>query len=197
MVFNNFSKYDIDLEKGTIYSNAFNKKRMLTLSETADGYIRCGVTDDKGNRYYRLHQVIYCAANGVTKDDFPKDENGYKYEIDHIDNNKKNNLPSNLRLVSKKEQMNNELTLQTLSEASFKRMEDKSARDNIAKKLLNRKDESKRVCQIDKESNEVIAIYPSIMEACRQTKINFTHISSCCKGDRELSGGFKWRFALT
>ena len=102
MVYNNFSKYDIDIENNVIYSNAYNKKRNLKLSETRDGYIRCGVTDDKGNKYYRQHQVIYCAVNGITKDEFPTDENGVIYEIDHLDNNKKNNRPDNLRLVSKK-----------------------------------------------------------------------------------------------
>ena len=196
MVYKNFSKYDIDVENGTVYSFAFNKKKMLSMGETPDGYIRCGLFDDKGNRYNRLHQVIYCAINGVTIDEFPKDENGYRYEIDHRDNNKKNNSPSNLFLVSKKEQMNNKITLQTLKKASFKRMEDKKARDKISSKLKNRKDKSKQVDQIDMVTGEIISSYPSIMEANRKTKINFGHISECCRGLRPNASKFIWKYVL-
>ena len=79
MIYKNFSRYDIDIEKQVVFSNAFNKKRELKMSETPDGYIRCGVMDDKGNRYYRWHQVVFCAFNGITKDEFPTDENGVVY----------------------------------------------------------------------------------------------------------------------
>lgn len=196
MIYKNFSKYDIDIENGTVYSFAYNKKRMLSLSKTPDGYIRCGLFDDKGNSYNRLHQVIYCAVNGVTIDEFPKDENGYRYEIDHRDNNKENNHPSNLLLVSKKEQMNNEITLQTLRTASFLRMKDKDARERISESLKNRKDKSKRVDQIDMVTGEVMASYPSLMEANRQTGINFGHISECCRGFRKNAGGYQWKYDL-
>lgn len=195
-IFKNFSKYDIDVEKGTVYSLAFNKKKFLSLSETPDGYIRCGVTDDKGNHYNRLHQVIYCAVNGITKDEFPKDENGYRYEIHHKDNEKKNNHPSNLFLVSKKDQMNDEITLQTLKNAITERMKDMKARDRISRKLLNRKDESKRVYQYDLVTGVLITSYPSLMEAYRQTKVNFGHISECCRGLRPNAGGFIWKYHL-
>lgn len=188
--------YDIDIENQVVFSNVFNKKRELRMSETPDGYIRCGATDDKGNRYYRWHQVVFCAVNGITKDEFPTDENGVVYEIDHIDNNKKNNNPSNLRLVSKKDQMNNKITLQTLKKASFKRMEDKNARDKISSKLKNRKDKSKQVDQIDMLTGEVISSYPSIMEANRKTKINFGHISECCRGLRPNASKFIWKYVL-
>ena len=195
-IFKNFSNYNIDTEKGTIYSLAYNKNKFLTLSETPDGYIRCGITDDKGNHYNRLHQVIYCAVNGLTIDEFPIDENGYRYEIHHKDNNKKNNHPSNLFLVSKKEQMNDEITLQTLKKAISERMKDKGARDKISRKLINRKDKSKQVYQIDILSGELIASYPSLMEAYRQTKVNFGHISECCRGLRPNAGGFLWKYHL-
>lgn len=205
MVYKNFSRYDIDVENQTIFSNCFNKKRYLKLRETPDGYIACGVTDDKGNRYYRLHQVIFCAVNGITKDDFPKDENGYLYEIDHIDNNKKNNTPSNLRLVSKKDQMNNEITRQTLVNAITKRMSDENARKRISLALRNRKDESKRVEQWDMEGN-LVAVYPSVMECERQTGFRSRGIYIAVRGGEfsykrnkwvncNTYKGYKWKYA--
>ena len=196
MVYKNFSKYDIDVENGVIYSSYYNKNRFLKMDETPDGYISCGATDDKGNKYYRLHQIIYCAVNGITKDEFPCDENGYRYEIHHKDNNKKNNHPSNLFLVSKKDQMNDELTRKTIAEIVRKRMAVKENRDQISKSLKNRADISKRIMQFSKDG-KCINEYPSIMEAYRNTGIHFTKISECCSGKRNSAGGFKWRFVST
>lgn len=196
MVYKNFSKYDIDVDNLVVYSNHYNKKRNLILSETADGYIRCGVTDDKGNRYYRLHQVIYCAVNGITKDEWPVDENGYKYEIDHIDNNKKNNHPSNLKLVSKKQQMNNPITRKTLSKILTDRMSIAEERNKISDSLKNRSDESKNVYQYTL-NGEFIAEFPSIMEASRKTGLYFTGISQCCNGWIKKFKGYIWKFNLT
>lgn len=196
MVYNNFSKYDIDIENSVIYSNAYNKKRELKMSETPDGYIRCGLFDDKGNRYYRWHQVVYCISNNITKDEFPKDENGVVYEIDHIDNNKKNNSPSNLRLVSKRDQMNNEITLRTLRNASNARMSSEGARNRISAALRNRADKSKAVCQFTLDG-ELVAEYPSIMEASRQTGISFVTISNDCTGAKKVKHPKRqWRFSF-
>ena len=197
MIYKNFSKYDIDVENQVVFSNCFNKKRYLQLSETKDGYIRCGVTDDKGNKYYRLHQIIFCAVNGITKDEFPHDENGVVYEIDHIDNNKKNNAPSNLRLVSKKDQMNNSITLKTLKRVTAQRMSSAEERERISLSLRNRADESKPVEQIDVITNEVVAVYPSIMEASRQSGISIASISRDCTRARRVNNyKRKWKFAF-
>lgn len=194
MVYKNFSKYDIDVENNLIYSNAFNKKRILKLSETSDGYIRCGVTDDKGNRYYRYHQLVYCAVNGITKDEFPVDENGVKYEIDHIDNNKKNNIPENLRLVSKKDQMNNEITSRTLRKAQIKKMSKKENRDKISETLRNRPDESIKVQQFSLDG-ELLSEYPSLSEAARNVRAVTSLISMACSNKIKTAKGFIWKYA--
>lgn len=194
MVYKNFSKYDIDVENNLIYSNAFNKKRILKLSETSDGYIRCGVTDDKGNRYYRYHQLVYCAVNGITKDEFPVDENGVKYEIDHIDNNKKNNIPENLRLVSKKDQMNNEITSRTLRKAQIKKMSKKENRDIISETLRNRPDESIKVQQFSLDG-ELLSEYPSLSEAARNVRAVTSLISMACSNKIKTAKGFIWKYA--
>lgn len=40
----------------------------------------------------------------------------------------------------------------------------------------------------------IIEIYPSMMEACRQTGIAQANISACCNGRIPTAGGFKWCF---
>lgn len=51
----------------------------------------------------------------------------------------------------------------------------------------------KKVLQYDLEGN-YLKTFDSILEASRQTKINDSNISSCCKGNRNYAGGFQWRY---
>lgn len=193
MIYKNFSNYDIDIVNGVVYSNCFNKHRVLGGRITPDGYVACGVTDDKGNRYYRLHQVIYCAANGITKDEYPKDENGFRFEIDHIDGDRTNNSIYNLRLVSKKENMNNEVTKINRSKAQRKLMALQEARDRISKSLINRKDKSKPIAKLN-EKGEIIEVYKSLMDVHRQTGLNVGRLSAVARGLANKCGGYKWKY---
>lgn len=52
----------------------------------------------------------------------------------------------------------------------------------------------KPVVQLDKNDN-VIAAFPSIIEAERQTGIYHGHICSCCNGKLKSAGGYIWRYA--
>lgn len=53
---------------------------------------------------------------------------------------------------------------------------------------------SKRVLQIDKNTNEVVAEFPSLNEIQRQLGYNYQHICSCCLGKRKTANGYKWRY---
>lgn len=53
---------------------------------------------------------------------------------------------------------------------------------------------SKPVIQIDNVTDEVIAEYPSTMEAARQLNISQGHISACCNGKLKTYKRFKWRY---
>ena len=53
---------------------------------------------------------------------------------------------------------------------------------------------SKPVLQIDKNTNEVIAEFPSIMEVQRQLGYKQGNISMCCNGNRKTCGGFIWQY---
>ena len=56
------------------------------------------------------------------------------------------------------------------------------------------KKRSKTVLQIDKETGQVIAEYPSAREASRQLHIIQGAISACCRGIKATYKGFKWRY---
>lgn len=165
MVYKNFSKYDIDIDKGTVFS--FHKKDFLAQREV-DGYIRCGVDDDNGNHYTSLHQIIYCVTHGVTLDDFPLNPNGRRWDVDHENGIRNDNRPENLVLKSHGDNIRNEITRKRFSEARKGKKN-----PNYGNKVTN---ENKRkiaianaipIDQIDKVTGEVLHTWESIAEASR------------------------------
>ena len=65
--------------------------------------------------------------------------------------------------------------------------------DEALKKKMRENNPSKSVLQFSK-TGELIAEYPSIGEAERQTGCNNGKICECCKGKRKSTGGFIWRY---
>ena len=54
---------------------------------------------------------------------------------------------------------------------------------------------SKMVAQLDKETEEIIAVYSSTEEANRALKKQSSgHISQVCKGKRKTAYGYKWKY---
>lgn len=54
--------------------------------------------------------------------------------------------------------------------------------------------QSRLVLQIDKNTNEVIAEFPSTMEVERQLGFNHSYITRCCNGFFKQAYGFKWSY---
>lgn len=97
--------------------------------------------------------------------------------IDHIDTDRLNNNPSNLRWTDRKGQQDNPLT--------------KEHQRNVK---LNRPDQSKWVIKLS-TNNEILHFYPSTMQAERETGIKRTAIGACCRGTAKTAGGFKWKYS--
>lgn len=132
-------------------------------------------------------------------------------EIDHIvpiKNGGTNNL-SNLRLVDRKGNSNNETTIKNLKIAATKRWGDEKYKNKMFEirntdeykthqKIihLNNNASSKKVAQYDKITGELIKIWPSTMEVERNLKISNTNISACCLNKKHYNsaGGFKWGY---
>ena len=53
---------------------------------------------------------------------------------------------------------------------------------------------SKKVAKIDLETNKILEIYPTIALASRENKCDASGISKVCKGLRNQTGGFKWKY---
>lgn len=52
---------------------------------------------------------------------------------------------------------------------------------------------SKPVAKLDKNTEEIIEVYPSVIEAERKNQCH-SHIKDVCHGKRKTAGGFKWKF---
>ena len=88
MIDERFPNWEIDVEKGTVYS-LYCKKYIGSINNK--GYLQTGNKINKNSKTIMLHRLIWECVNG----EIP---NGY--EIHHIDGNKLNNSIHNLELVS-------------------------------------------------------------------------------------------------
>jgi hypothetical protein len=52
----------------------------------------------------------------------------------------------------------------------------------------------KKVSQIDKDTGEIIGVFEGIKVAAKKLGCDSRHISEVCKGKRNTTGGFKWRY---
>lgn len=72
-----------------------------------------------------------------------------------------------------------------------------SAKGNVQHSIeTGLRDDSKKkkpVAQIDPETGEIIATYPS-GEDTKEFGFNPNHVRACCRGERKLHKGYQWRF---
>lgn len=98
-------------------------------------------------------------------------------EVDHLDTDRSNDIPENLRWVDRKGQFKNKLTQKHMSESN-----------------TNNHNISKWVIKLSK-NNEILHFYPSTRQANRETGIDNSSISACCLGKQKTAGGFIWKYA--
>ena len=155
----------------------WEEEKILKPKIEKSGYQRVGLWKNVG-KWYLVHRLVYEAFVG----DIPKG-----MQVNHINEIKSDNRLENLNLMTPKENTNWG-----------------SRNERISKKQTNGKC-SKPVLQIDKNTNEIIAEFPSLREVERQLGIRKSDISMCCNGGYFCKGrnkwinvsqahGFKWEF---
>ena len=216
MIYDKYPKYDIDVEKGTIYSLKRNK---YIGTDNGNGYLM--VSKNK-----LIHRLIWECVNG----EIP---NGY--DVHHIDKNKQNNSIYNLELIEHSKHMSEHSKMfkhtyeskKKISEANkgFKHSEEskkkmsESGKNKIFTRQhklnlsLSKKGEnnamygkhhtedtkrkikeknSKKVAQYTLDGN-LIKIWDSITDASNEG-YNLCCISFCCNGRIKTHKGFIWKY---
>lgn len=135
---------------------------LKSLTENADGYYRVKLCKDGKDRRWMVHRIVYEAFIG----EIPSD-----CEINHIDEDKKNNRPENLEAIT---HINN-----VRHGTGIERM-----KKNLCKKVAQ--------YSLD---GELIATYASRIEASEVTGVHRCNISWCCQGKSKTAGGYIWRNA--
>lgn len=135
-----------------------------------NGYVITDLSRNGEVKTVHIHRI-------VAKAFLPNPQN-YS-EVNHINEDKTDNYYGNLEWCDRTYN-NNYGNIQTLRLNTLKSRQSSNA--------------PQRVQQIDKDGN-IIATYPSMREAERQTGINNTRISAVCRGESKQAGGYIWKKA--
>ena len=140
------------------------KEKILKAYPNKDdyGYLKVSLYKDGKVRYPLVH-VLVATAFLENPDNLP--------EVNHKDENSKNNCVENLEYCSRLYNVNYG-----------------TRNKKVAEKI------SKPVFSVDKESG-LIMWWQSAKEAERCTGIAHSHITACCRGERKSAGGHIWFYA--
>lgn len=176
MVDERFPNWDVDVERGTVYSFAYNKNKELKGRQN-NGYV---ILYD-GKKFILLHRLIWMVANQC---DIP---NGY--HVHHIDGNPLNNSIYNLELVDSFTH-NSEHKKGNKNSLGYKPSEE--TRRKISETQLNNPKKSKQVAQYTLDG-ELVKVWISINETQRNG-YDCSSVVKCCKGKKKSHKGFIWKY---
>ena len=147
--------------KGRVKSLKWGKERILRPGTNRLGYMFVCLYHDNMKKTVKLHRLVAQAF-------IPNPEN--KPQVNHLDENKKNNCVDNLEWASAKENSNYGTRNERLTGKPF-------------------------ICIIQYSKDGLfIREWKGAMEVERVIGINNRNINSCCKGKRKSAGGFVWKY---
>lgn len=157
-------------DQGNVRSLNFNHTggvRIMKPVKHNDGYLHVGLHKDGIHKHMLVHRLV---AQAFIPNPRALDT------VNHKDENKTNNSASNLEWMSVEDNNNYGTRNRRAAEAN-----------------INHPKMSKPVQMFDKQGN-LLATFPSTMEAERVTGIWNGSIVKCCLGKRKSAGGYIWRY---
>lgn len=158
--------------------------RILKQKTEKDGYFEVNLYRETQRKTFRVHRLVALAF-------IPQlDKN--RNEIDHIDFDRKNNRVDNLRWLT---------TQENLEHSRDRMLEGIKNSKNNPKPVKVPKVVKKPIQQIDSNTGEIVAEYPSLTDAVKATGFNGGCISLATNGkylgDHDTYKGFKWQYLKT
>ena len=147
--------------RGRCWSYKTNK--FLKEAINNDGYLRFSLFKDGKHKRYLAHRLVAKS--------FMDNPNQYP-EINHINENVKDNCVENLEWCTHKQNINYG-----------------SRNKKVSLALKNNQNSAKRVQNID-----TLKIYDSLTKAEKETGIDLSQICLCCKNKAKTAGGYHWRY---
>ena len=164
---NEYNGYSVS-NRGRVKSMRKGKERILKPGTLKCGYKYVILYDSKqGRKLLTIHRLV---ANAFIEN---KDNKPF---VNHKDEDKTNNDVNNLEWCDNRYNTNYG-----------------TRNEKLSKRHLNRKDESKGICQYDKLGN-FIQEYPSAHEVQRKLGFYAQNIGKCCLGKRKTAYGYIWKF---
>ena len=155
-------------DQGRVKSLWYGKEKILKPWKNHGDYLLVDLCKDGKVKHTLVHRIVAEAfipnPNNLTT-------------VNHKDEVKTNNTVGNLEWMSLKDNLNYGTHNKRVGEAN-----------------INHPKKSKVVQMFDKFTGELLATFPSAMEAWRVTGIAYQNISKCCNGKYKSSGGYKWRY---
>lgn len=186
--------------------NHTGEEKILDGSIDSDGYVIVCLTKKKIEKQIRVNRLV--ALTFIPIPEHLKDIPIEKLDVGHLKTlpngleDKTANEVWNLAWMSKSENQKYGTLSERRSNAVkgekhpfFGKHLSEEHKSNIRNTLTNRKDISKKVLQIDKDTDEIIAEFPSLCEVNRQLGYSQGNISMCCNGKINTVYGCKWRYA--
>lgn len=151
-----------------------SKEKILKPFKDKRGYMRVNLCKNGKCKIFLVHKLVaFAFVDGWFEG----------AEVDHIDTNRENNIWTNLRFVTHKENQNNELSKEHSSEAK----KGKPKSEEHKKKISESKKKKIYCIELDK-------VFNSILEASKELNIDQGYISKVCNGKKKTAKGFHFRY---
>ena len=140
------------------------------------GYQWVELYKDKNRHCFQVHRLV--ATH------FIKNNNPLRVDINHIDENVKNNVVTNLEWCTKSENM-----------CAYIRNHpgrQRKRHDTVCRKYV--KHSNQKIVQLS-SNGEKLWVYQNVSTIGRMLGYNNTSIWECCTGKRKTAYGYKWQFA--
>lgn len=165
--------------RGKLGSLRFVKGVMRKKQETHKGYFKVMLRNGEKYESKQVHRLVAEAF-------IPNPRN--LPQVNHKDTDKKNNKVENLEWITNYGNIQHAILNGCYKPHNEKQKQ--AVMKNLHKGQEARKKEVARL----NEEGKIMAIYKSITEASRRTRIDTSKISLCCKGKRKHAGGYRWKY---